>query len=906
MSSYIRVDTPAKLKQMDRELMKGDTPRFELIAADTETNGLLFYRNVIVGFSISTDSESGYYVPLLDWTPDLKSLKTKTINKEKREVYTDGWFTDVWTGKTYPEDVTPDEYTPPHFIVEFAERWLCSGAGLLLHNSPFDVCMLLYNFGIDISEYIFCDTLLLKHFIDESTKHALKETAELWKRELGFDLQQDAKQEQKELGESVIRNGGTFNQRTKHIWRAAPEPMAKYGAADTYLCYGVFEVGMQKLQEEYTEEQIELFFEKEVMPVCREVVMPMRFGGVYIDVPYFEALDAELTELIEGLEDVTIEAMAENLEGFSIGKSMDEEVSQQAFIKAIIEREGLEMPVLEKKKRDTGEIERKESLSKPAVKKAYQQNPHWLWGYILGEDEIKYPQALQDEIKLEIYRQRIGRRHRFNLRSDQHLRWLFFDKLGHDKRSVPQTDSATPDNPIPSMAAEVLKDNFLKDYEFVKPLMLFRKLADLRSNYVEKAVRLHNKGWLHMEMNQAGTTSGRFSCSGGFNLQTLPQVEELGSCKKCESKSVQPEHYGSFLVDLHCNDCGHVEEDIICYSVIKSGFVAPPGFKIVSADYASLEPRCFAFMSGDANLKKIYWDNLDMYSQVYCVVEDAFDKYSPNPKDDNFLKKQNPALRTMVKPVVLGIPYGARGPQVANLMGFKKTRVNKTTKEVKEYLDVERGHAWREKYLSGFPDLRKYMEECELLACTQGYVETLIGRRRHYQYAPFVHKLLEEHYEICYEDFLDCTRKSLEGTCPDVKDRNGNVLGSLDEDGLEAFAEEFGFTMEELDEKGNWAYVKAVFKNELDNAKNVRIQGLAGHVTNRGMLDTTRYFQENEIEGYVALQIHDEIMCYVREDQAELGRKYLKKGMEENIFAKLIDIPMQADPNICDTLKDAK
>ncbi|MDX1471015.1 MAG: DNA polymerase, partial [Flavobacteriaceae bacterium] len=104
----------------------------------------------------------------------------------------------------------------------------------------------------------------------------------------------------------------------------------------------------------------------------------------------------------------------------------------------------------------------------------------------------------------------------------------------------------------------------------------------------------------------------------------------------------------------------------------------------------------------------------------------------------------------------------------------------------------------------------------------------------------------------------------------------------------------------------NWKYIRSLLKNEVNNAKNWPIQTLAGHITNRGMLDTTRGFKSNNLDAWVFLQVHDEISCYAREDQAEQASAILKKGMEENIYAKGIDVPMIADPTICYNLKDAK
>lgn len=875
------------LDAFDKHLTQGKYP---MLAFDTETNGLKFFRNVVIGLSISTDEHSGIYIPFLNWEPDLNSKKTKKIKKVEYEVYTDGQFRCQWTDKTYHEKVTPEEYRPPQKIINYVKKWL-KDKKLLMHNAPFDCNMVMYNHEMDLSLDLYCDTRLLKHFVDEYTRSGLKETAKLWSKELGFDAEEDATREQKEMGDSVIRNGGTYNEKNKDVWRGDGETVALYACKDTALTFGLYRVGMQKMKKEYGAKGVDLFYNKEIMPLCREVVIPMQFGGMKISVEHFESLAKELRILIDQFEDSAIRKMGDLLKDFTKGKGI-ESISEKRILEKIIDMEALDYPTMMKKGQSV------ESLSKPAVKQAFEKNPHWLWGYILGQDEIKYSPEKMTEIKNSLYHEVEGRRYHFNVNSDYHLRWLLFDKLGNDKKSVPQTDSATKENPIPSCSAEVLEEHFKLKYNFIEDVMMFRRLSDLLGNYVEKATTLHNKGWLHMDMDQAGTTSGRFSCRGGFNLQTLPKAENLSICPKCESKKVEVKMKGTVLGSIHCQNCKTVTKNIICYSVIKEGFVAPKGYKIVNADYSSLEPRCFAFMSGDEKLKEIYKKDLDLYAKIYCDIEDPEGKYSPDPKAENFLKKKNPALRDMVKPVVLGIPYGARGPQVANLMGFKKTVENRKTKAKKEVLDVDRGSAWREKYLNTYADLNKYMEECDLFASTKGYVETLMGRRRHFKFAPIIQNLLNSRH-INKEDFLDMRRSDLEVSKLDLGD-------GLDTEDLKWFAEESGLQMFNIIEKGLWAYVRGLYKNELDNAKNVRIQGLAAHICNRGMLDTTRHFRDSNVDGYVCLQVHDEITSYVREDQSELGSDLQRLGMEKNEFAKIVDIPMVADPIICENLKASK
>lgn len=897
---YNYVDTLDKIQELDDYLMDSDdVPKFDMIAFDTETNGLSHKNNTVVGFSLSVNDHSGFYIPMLEWRPFEDSLKTRKVAKIEVESYMEGEFYNIWDGKTYPETVKPHEVAIPEFFPHILKRWFThENVNLLMHNAPFDCNMVHSTYGVELTQNLFCDTVLLKHFLDENTRHGLKFVAELWKEALGFDPYKDAALEQKELGSSIVKNGGTYNAKTKHVWRADPEFMGKYACADTFLTFGVFQEGIRRFEEEYEEKHFKLFFETEIMPLCREVVIPMQRKGVAIDVKHFEKLQEETIAKMESLEDQIHELLGDKLEGFSMGQSREEAIGKKAFLVKLMELEGLAMPTKYDKKTDTN----KETLAKAAVKKEYDKDPHWFWGYLLGEDEIKYSDKKLNRIKDEMYVAKTGRRHHFNIGSVYHLRWLFIKKLGHDATLLPQTKSATKENPLPEMGADVLKEFFADQYDFVKPLLLWKKLSKLLGTYIKPALDLHIDGKLYMNMNQSGTTSGRFACSGGYNLQTLPKVEEYDKCYKCDSKDVTIEHSMELLASQSCNECGNVTEDILCSSAIKQGFVAPKGMKIINADYSSLEPRCFAFVSGDEKLKEIYWDDLDMYSKVYCDTMDQEGKYSADPGAKNFLKKLNKKARDMVKPVILGIAYGARGPQVANLMGFKIDKLNKDTGEMEQVIDFQRGQAYRDTFLETYSKLYDYMILQEGLANTQGWVENLIGRRRSFQVAPVVYKVLNN-AGIDYESFLDTGRKRLQGMSVEI-----NKCRLTSEDLRDIF-KNLKIDIAEAKEKGNfnWAYIKSKYKNDLDNAKNYPIQSLAAHICNMGMLNTTRMFVESGMEeSYVFLQVHDEISCYTPSDDTGDCVDILRVGMEDNEFAGLLDIAMIAEPLIANTLKEAK
>jgi len=902
---YNYINSIEKLVETDKLLHNQDGSRkYDLLAVDTETNGLRIYKNAMVGFSFSFDSKSGFYVPLVEWIPDEKSKKTRTVNKQKYESYMKGHFKCVWTGKEYPEFFQPHEYEMHEIIPAIINKWF-KGASLIMHNAPFDVNHMFIMTGVDLKESVLIDTALLSHILNENSPNGLKETASEWKDSLGFNSREDAAKERKELGESVIGNGGevTPSGKPKTLWRASPEFMGKYACKDTALTFGLQEVGLEKFIDQFGADKLKWLFEDEVMPVCKEVVIPMKRKGVYLDIPFFEKCAREIKQKLEEKEDLIINEISEYLSDFSMGKSLDEAVSHQRLVKKIIELEGLEIPTKYDKKTD----QHKQTLAKGEIKKVYQKDPHWIWGYIIGEDEIRYSDEKLLRIKKDLYREVEKQRYRFNIGSDYHLRWLFCDKLKFSKTSLPQTDSATKENPIPSMKAEVLEEHMLNDFPWVRHLLTFKKLRKMSSGYFIPALKLHIDGWLYMDMKQNGTTSGRFACSGGFNLQTLPRVDDelemLETCK-CGSDKVEIIHNIEALADRKCNECGHTEFDIPTASCIKKGFIAPPGYKIVNADYASLEPRCFSVVSCDDKLKEVYWHKLDLYSKVYCDMFDDHNEYSPDPKASNFLKKVAKVKRTEIKPIVLGIPYGSGAYQVAIMCNRYKDIVDRKTGEIRKVPDEKYGQWVIDKYLGTYKNLALYMEEMELGCLTNGYVESMFGRRRHFQYAPIIYRFLESK-GLTHKDLIECKPFFLKSADVSLVSNLGNQM-NFSKDELKNLIKSMGLDYFKCMKKGFWAYVRNLLKNDLNNSKNFPIQSLAGHITNRGMLDTARGYRKSDLDAWVFLQVHDEICCYVDEASTQQGSSILEKGMEENEFAKALDVPMIAKPVVCDSIKDAK
>ena len=110
---------------------------------------------------------------------------------------------------------------------------------------------------------------------------------------LGLDVEKAANEEQVELKESIKKNGGSVTKDSFQIYKADLDILSKYASADTDLTLRICNLYLGKLKEEGLEK---FFFEDEVMPIYREVTVPMEAYGVDLDVELIDKIHAEIVE----------------------------------------------------------------------------------------------------------------------------------------------------------------------------------------------------------------------------------------------------------------------------------------------------------------------------------------------------------------------------------------------------------------------------------------------------------------------------------------------------------------------------------------------------------------------------------------------------------------------------------
>lgn len=137
---------------------------------------------------------------------------------------------------------------------------------------------------------------------------------------------------------------------------------------------------------------------------------------------------------------------------------------------------------------------------------------------------------------------------------------------------------------------------------------------------------------------------------------------------------------------------------------VRRAFVAAEGCKLIAADYSQVELRVMAHVSGDQGLLQAFARGEDIHASTAAAILDVpLDEVTSNQ-------------RRLAKAVNFGLSYGQTAYGLAQATGL-------TQPEAEDFIT---------KYFERFPGVQRYIERTKVLAARQGYVETLLGRRRYF------------------------------------------------------------------------------------------------------------------------------------------------------------------------------
>ncbi len=274
----------------------------------------------------------------------------------------------------------------------------------------------------------------------------------------------------------------------------------------------------------------------------------------------------------------------------------------------------------------------------------------------------KYFDALKQEFQAEVERleeevwQIAGKE--FNLNSPVQLSQVLFVDLGLPTKGIKKTARGY------STGVKEL-DKLEGQSPIIEKLKEYREAAKLLSTYIEPLPEMADKnGRVHTTFNQDVTATGRLS-SVNPNLQNIPVRTEEGRR-------------------------------------IRTGFVAPEGRALVSADYSQFELRLAAVMGNDEALINDFNQDVDIHTKT---AAEAFGVPA---------EEVTKAQRRAAKVINFGVLYGmsVRGLSQAAAMSYG---------EAKQFI---------ENYFELRKPIKDYLDKVLQQARELGYVQTYFGRRR--------------------------------------------------------------------------------------------------------------------------------------------------------------------------------
>jgi DNA polymerase-1 len=245
---------------------------------------------------------------------------------------------------------------------------------------------------------------------------------------------------------------------------------------------------------------------------------------------------------------------------------------------------------------------------------------------------------------------------------------------------------------------------------------------------------------------------------------------------------------------------------------IRKAFLPQEGWTLLSADYSQIELRILTHLSGEEVLQQAYRDGDDVHALTARLLLDK-DEVSTDE-------------RRLGKTINFGVIYGMGAQRFARETGVSQG-------EAKDFLS---------KYKQRYPKVFAFLELQERLALSQGYVETLLGRRR-----PF-------HF-----------------------DRNG--LGRLN-------------GMDPLEIDLDVARRGGMEAQQLRAAANAPIQGSSADIIKLAMVQLQAELESKQLPARLLLQVHDELVLETDPEALAVVEKLVVQTMKNAIQ---LSVPLEVE-----------
>ncbi len=254
---------------------------------------------------------------------------------------------------------------------------------------------------------------------------------------------------------------------------------------------------------------------------------------------------------------------------------------------------------------------------------------------------------------------------------------------------------------------------------------------------------------------------------------------------------------------------------------IRRGFIPQGDWKFLSADYSQIELRILAHLSKEPILISAYQNNQDIHTVTAQIILDK--------------KEITSEERSMGKTINFGLIYG---------MGVQKfaREVKVSNKKAQEFVD---------KYRAKYSRVFNYLENAKKQALLDGYVTTILGRRR----------------------YFDFPEKELD-----------KIAGS-DINTLDLSKVKFDYYTTQM----------------LRSAANAPIQGSSADIIKLAMVEVDRIL--DDYQANMLLQVHDELVLELPPSEVDELQEKIKDCMENVIK---LNIPLSVDVHTGDNWMEAK
>ena len=264
--------------------------------------------------------------------------------------------------------------------------------------------------------------------------------------------------------------------------------------------------------------------------------------------------------------------------------------------------------------------------------------------------------------------------HQFNIGSSQQLGDVLFKEL-----RLPPTKRTKTGHSTDASALEWLKttlDQGKEEAEGVDPkaidvldkVLEYRQLTKIKSTYVDSLPTLVNEVTGRIHTSYNQTGSATGRVSSNDpNVQNIPVRTELGRQVRNAFKAEQAD------------------------------------WTLLAADYSQIELRILAHLSKDPGLLEAFHSGQDIHAATASSVNEV-------PLD-----KVDPEMRRVAKIMNFGVIYGLSAFGISQQTG----------------LSPDQGKQFIETYFGQYPGIRDYIDSIKAQVSKNGYVETLLGRRRY-------------------------------------------------------------------------------------------------------------------------------------------------------------------------------